>query len=191
MIKRQENWTPEEEWILFLLNRALENKWADIAKFLEGRTDNTIKNHWNSTMKKRIPELQDDFAHGFRIHLVQKGVRFIGCEYVLTNDNGDPKDKMKVKEGYTKEYIRLMREYEQNLLDQKCAIVKEQNRDYYSNKCRKFIFEGESDSFKRASANLMLNSKSEHLVDLEAEYKGKLDCPDFNLSRNDVSVNEQ
>jgi len=56
MIKRNASWTREEEWILFLLNRVKSNKWADIANILEGRTDNTIKNHWNSSMKRRIKE---------------------------------------------------------------------------------------------------------------------------------------
>ena len=59
---KKSSWSDEEEWLLFLHHKAAGNKWADIAKSLPGRTDNSIKNHWNSSMKKRIPELLNRFV---------------------------------------------------------------------------------------------------------------------------------
>ncbi len=61
-------WSEAEEWLLFLFHDKNSNKWAEIAKYLQGRTDNTIKNRWNSSMKKRLPELRRRFAEYCALH---------------------------------------------------------------------------------------------------------------------------
>ncbi|PKA49161.1 Myb-related protein 306 [Apostasia shenzhenica] len=52
------NFTPHEERIIIHLQALLGNRWAAIASFLPQRTDNDIKNYWNTHLKKKIKTYQ-------------------------------------------------------------------------------------------------------------------------------------
>ncbi|KAK9119274.1 hypothetical protein Scep_017367 [Stephania cephalantha] len=61
------NFSDHEEKMIIHLQALLGNRWAAIASYLPQRTDNDIKNHWNTHLKKKLkkqlqtdPNLKDD-----------------------------------------------------------------------------------------------------------------------------------
>ncbi|XP_054810543.1 myb-related protein 330-like isoform X2 [Prosopis cineraria] len=51
---RRGRFSPDEEKLIISLHGVVGNRWAHIASHLPGRTDNEIKNYWNSWIKKKI-----------------------------------------------------------------------------------------------------------------------------------------
>ncbi|TKW33116.1 hypothetical protein SEVIR_2G212580v4 [Setaria viridis] len=52
------NFTDQEEKLIIHLQALLGNRWAAIASYLPERTDNDIKNYWNTHLKKKLKKMQ-------------------------------------------------------------------------------------------------------------------------------------
>ena len=59
------DWTAEEEWVLFILRDQQALKWNQISKHLMGRTDNSVKNYWNSKLQKKLSHMKKAYELHF------------------------------------------------------------------------------------------------------------------------------
>ena len=66
-IKRSD-WSVEEQWILFIMRNDQNEKWSLISKTLMGRTDNSVKNYWNSRLRKGM----DNMIKAYEQHFERK-----------------------------------------------------------------------------------------------------------------------
>lgn len=159
MIKKNP-WTREEEWVLFLCHRQKGNQWAEIAQFLGGRTDNTIKNHWNSSMRKKFAEFKGAFDAQVREYCAKQKIEYLGT--ALDNGRLPAQYRTLIK----KEECRLLMNYQD--------ITKQQSRYYYEAKARELLDKQDQDEINYEMARMLLrelNMKVEDFMPSPAQRK--------------------
>ncbi|KAL3341631.1 hypothetical protein AABB24_025922 [Solanum stoloniferum] len=57
---KHDNFTPQEEDCILELHKTIGSRWSLIAKQLPGRTDNDVKNYWNTKLKKKLVNMGID-----------------------------------------------------------------------------------------------------------------------------------
>ncbi|KAL4198587.1 hypothetical protein AMTRI_Chr03g46670 [Amborella trichopoda] len=57
---KHDRFTPQEEDLIVSLHAAIGSRWSLIAAHLPGRTDNDIKNYWNTKLRKKLREMGID-----------------------------------------------------------------------------------------------------------------------------------
>ncbi|KAM7254858.1 hypothetical protein ACFE04_020099 [Oxalis oulophora] len=51
---KKDEWSDEEDKALIRAHKDIGSKWAKIAKIIPGRTESSVKNHWNATMRRQF-----------------------------------------------------------------------------------------------------------------------------------------
>ncbi|XP_074314999.1 transcription factor MYB98-like [Silene latifolia] len=88
---KKEVWSEEEDRILIKSHKEIGNKWAEIAKLLPGRTENSIKNHWNATKRRQLSKRKCKSKYPNQSSLLQDYIKSLTPEVINAGCRKKPK----------------------------------------------------------------------------------------------------
>ncbi|KAI9119344.1 hypothetical protein K1719_010019 [Acacia pycnantha] len=83
---KHQSFTPQEEELIINLHRAIGSRWSLIARRLPGRTDNDVKNHWNTKLRKKLMKMGIDPVTHKPVSQVLSDLGSISCLSTITTD---------------------------------------------------------------------------------------------------------
>nr|KYP37806.1 Myb-related protein Zm38 [Cajanus cajan] len=90
---KHDNFTTQEEDLIIKLHAAIGSRWSIIAQQLPGRTDNDVKNHWNTKLKKKLSQMGiDPVTHKPFSKLIADYGNIGGCQKPSTQIGSINKD---------------------------------------------------------------------------------------------------
>ncbi|XP_039013964.1 transcription factor MYB98-like [Hibiscus syriacus] len=126
---KKDKWSEEEDKVLIQAHMEIGNKWAEIAKRLPGRTENSIKNHWNATKRRQFSKrkCRSKYPRG---SILQEYIKSLNLESSSSSTRSQKKSSNATALDFCPSSTdRLVPEYEFNefsfdekLLQESCSI---------------------------------------------------------------------